>query len=284
MIAFPVIDTHVHLLDQKLFKYSWAKGAPKLARDWTLEDLASSAKPYMIESAVFVEVDVDHPDYLKEARWVQTLADRDPRMKGCVACLPIEKGAALEDEIAELSSLPVARGVRRLIQNQPDPEFVLRADVIDATKRLAKYNLSFDLCIFHHQLKNTIAYVKACPDVFFIMDHIAKPGIKAGLVEPWKTEIRELAALPNVVCKLSGVTTEADHDLWTPEQLKPYVEHVIDVFGFDRLMYGGDWPVSELAGPYTAWIGLLDQMTSSCSETELRKLFRDNAQKFYRLA
>lgn len=284
MINFPIIDTHVHLLDQKLFKYSWASGAPKLARDWTLDDLAASAMPYTIESAVFVEVDVDHPDYMKEARWVQALADHDARMKGCVACLPIEKGAALEAEIAELASINIARGVRRLIQSQPDPEFVLRPDVIAATKLLPKYNLSFDLCLYHHQLKNTIAYVRACPNVFFILDHIAKPGIKAGLMEPWKSEIRELASLPNVVCKLSGVTTEADHDHWTPAQLKPYIEHVIDVFGFERLMYGGDWPVSVLAGPYTAWIDVLDGLTASCSESERRKLFRDNAQKFYRLA
>jgi len=284
MINFPIIDTHVHLLDQKLFKYSWASGAPKLARDWTLDDLAASAKPYTIEGAVFVEVDVDHPDYMKEARWVQSLADQDPRMKGCVACLPIEKGAALEAEIAELASIKVARGVRRLIQSQSDPDFVLRPDVIAATKLLPKYNLSFDLCLYHHQLKNTIAYVRACPEVFFILDHIAKPGIKAGLMEPWKSEIRELASLPNVVCKLSGVTTEADHDHWTPAQLKPYIEHVIDVFGFDRLMYGGDWPVSVLAGPYTAWIDVLDNITASCSDSERRKLFRENAQKFYRLA
>jgi len=284
MITFPIIDTHVHLLDQKLFRYSWASGAPKLARDWTLDDLAASAKPYTIESGVFVEVDVDHPDYMKEARWVQSLADHDPRMKGCVACLPIEKGAALEAEIAELASINVARGVRRLIQSQPDPDFVLRPDVIAATKLLPKYNLSFDLCIFHHQLKNTIAYVRACPDVFFIMDHIAKPGIKAGLMEPWKTEMRELASLPNVVCKLSGVTTEADHDHWTPAQLRPYIDHVIDVFGFERLMYGGDWPVSELAGPYTAWLDVLDNITASCSDGERRKLFRENAQTFYRLA
>ncbi len=283
MIEFPIIDTHVHLLDQKLFKYSWASGAPKLARDWSLDDLVSLAKPYVIEGTVFVEVDVDHPDYMKEARWVQDIADRDPRMKACVACLPIERGASLEAEIAELASLKVARGVRRLVQNQPDPDFVLRPDVIAATKLLSKYNLSFDLCIFHHQLKNAIDYVKRCPDVLFILDHIAKPGIKAGLMEPWKAQMKEIAALPNVVCKLSGVTTEADHAAWTKEQLRPYIDHVINVFGFDRLMYGGDWPVSELAGSYPAWITVLDWATSGCSADEKRKLFHDNAIRYYRL-
>lgn len=283
MISFPIIDTHVHLLDQKEFTYSWASGAPKLARDWTLDDLISSAKPYQIEGAVFVEVDVDHPDYMKEARWVQAIANRDSRMKACVACLPIEKGVVIEKEMEELAALPVARGVRRLIQNQTDPEFVLRKDVIEATRCLPKYNLSFDLCLYHYQLEHVITFVRACPNVFFILDHIAKPAIKDGVREPWATHIRELARLPNVVCKLSGVTTEADHQSWTLAQLQPYIEHVIEVFGFDRLIYGGDWPVSELAGPYTAWIGVLDRLTASCSESERRKLFHENARTFYRL-
>lgn len=284
MISFPVIDTHVHLLDQNLFSYSWASGAPKLARDWTLDHLIAAAKPYEIEGTVFVEVDVDHPDYMKEARWVQAIADRDPRMKACVACLPVEKGLTIEREMEELAALPVARGVRRLIQNQPDPEFVLQKDFIEAVRCLPKYNLSFDLCLYHYQLKTVVELVRTCPNVFFILDHIAKPAIKDGVKEPWATQIRDMAQLPNVVCKLSGVTTEADHASWTPDQLRPYIEHVIDVFGFDRVLYGGDWPVSELAGPYTAWIGVLDQVTASCSEHERRKLFNENAKRVYRLA
>jgi L-fuconolactonase len=144
--------------------------------------------------------------------------------------------------------------------------------------------LSFDICIFHHQLPNTLEMVRRCPEVSFILDHIAKPGIKAGLAEPWRRQVRELAALPNVVCKLSGVTTEADHANWTREQLRPYIDHVIDCFGFDRIMYGGDWPVSELAGKYTDWVNVLDWATEGCSSAEKRKLFRDNAIRAYRLA
>ncbi len=167
------------------------------------------------------------------------------------------------------------RGVRRLIQNQPDPEFVLKADFLAALKLLPKYDLGFDICIFHHQLPNTLEMVRRCPDVFFVLDHIAKPGIKAGLIDPWRQHMRELAALPNVVCKLSGVTTEADHANWTREQLRPYIDHVIESFGFDRIMYGGDWPVSELAGKYTDWLDVLDWATraarrkksASCSMT-----------------
>ena len=283
MIDFPVIDTHVHLLDTQRFTYSWAKGAPKLGRDWSVADLVASAGSYRIEGLVFVEVDVDMPQYMDEAAWVQSLADRDQRIMGCVACLPMEQGPRLEAEMARLAGMKVMRGVRRLIQNQPDPDFVLKPDFLAAVKLLPKYGLSFDICIFHHQLPNTLELVRRCPEVTFILDHIAKPGIKAGLVEPWKTQIRELAALPNVTCKLSGVTTEADHASWTREQLRPYVDHVIDCFGFDRLMYGGDWPVSELAGVYVDWIGLLDWATAGCSADDRRKLFRETGRRVYRL-
>lgn len=283
MIDFPVIDSHIHLIDRKRFGYAWAKNAPKLQRDWTADDLAACAKPYTVEGFVFVEVDVDYPQHLDEADWVQELADRDKRLLGCVASLPMEQGKALEPHMARIAKLPVMRGVRRLIQNQPDPTFVLQPAFLEALKLLPKHNLCFDICIFHHQLANTIEMVRRCPEVFFVLDHIAKPGIKAGLRDPWRQQLKQLSQLPNVVCKLSGVTTEADHAAWTREGLRPYIDHVIDCFGIDRLMYGGDWPVSELAGPYTAWLEVLDWATAALSPADKRKLFRDNAIKHYRL-
>lgn len=284
MIDFPIIDSHIHLLDQARFRYSWAAGAPRLKRDWSADDLASAAAPYRIEGFVFVEVDVDMPDYLAEAEWVNQLAARDPRVLGAVACLPLERGTILEPDMARLAELKTVRGVRRLIQNQSDPDFVLQPDFLAALKRLPAYGLSFDICIFHHQLARTLDMVRRCPEVDFVLDHIAKPGIKAGLMEPWRTELRALAACPNVVCKLSGVTTEADHAAWTPEQLRPYIDHVVACFGPDRLLYGGDWPVSELAGPYGAWLGVLEEATRDWSAADRRKLFRDNAARVYRLA
>jgi L-fuconolactonase len=284
MIDFPIIDSHIHLLDQKRFGYSWAAGAPKLNRDWTPDDLKAYAKPCEIEGFVFVEVDVDMPQYIGEAEWVDGFAKTDKRVKGCVACLPLERGKSLEPEMAKLAALPIVRGVRRLIENQTDPDFVLKPDFIDALKLLPKYNLSFDICIFHHQAANTIEMARRCPEVSFILDHIGKPGVKAGLAEPWRRHIRELAELPNVVCKLSGVTTEADHANWTQEQLRPYIEHVISCFGPDRVLFGGDWPVSELAAPYAKWVEVLDWATAAMSRDEKRKLFRDNAIKTYRLS
>ena len=283
MIDFAITDTHVHLLDTSRFKYSWAAGAPKLGRDWTIHDLEHAAKPYVIEKMVFVEVDVDYPQHMDEAEWVQQLAQGDSRLKGCVASLPLEEGPKLEADLERLSGFPVVRGIRRLIQNKSDPEFVLRPDFIAATRLLPKYNFSFDVFIYHHQFGNVIEFIRRCPEVSFILDHIGKPGIKDGLLEPWKRHIRELSQLPNVMCKLSGVTTEADHANWTRDQLRPYIDHVIDSFGFDRIMYGGDWPVAELAGKYTDWIQVLDWATAGCTPEEKRKLFRDNGIRAYRL-
>jgi L-fuconolactonase len=283
MLDFPIIDSHIHLLDQKRFGYAWAAGAPALKRDWSIDDLVHAAKPYEIEGLVFVEVDVDTPQYLDEADWVEGIAKRDPRLKGAVVCLPLEQGEKLEPEIARVAALKTTRGVRRLIQNQPDPEFMLRPDFLAALKLLPKYELSFDICIFHPQLANTLEMVRRCPEVSFVLDHIGKPGIKNGLMEPWKAQIDELAKLPNVGCKLSGVTTEAEHRAWTPAQLRPYIDWVCERFGIERILYGGDWPVSELAGSYLQWLTTLEQATADFSEGERRNLFSDNAKRVYRL-
>ncbi len=283
MPSFPIVDSHVHLLDTKRFGYGWTAKAPKLRRDWSPSDLTAAAAPVAIDRFVFVEVDVDFPQHLDEVRWVSELAKSEKRLQGMVACLPLERGPEIEKEMEVLYRHPIVRGVRRLIQNQPDPDYVLRRPFIDAVKLLPRYGLSFDLCIFHRQMANTIEFVRQCPEVQFVLDHIGKPGIKAGVFDPWRQEMRALAALPNVHCKISGVATEADHRNWTRERLRPYIDHAIECFGFDRIMFGGDWPVCELAGSYPDWVSIVDWAMSGCSEADRRKLFCDNAIRFYRL-
>ncbi len=285
MLDFPIVDAHVHLVDLTRLKYSWMAGVPALNRDWTPADLTARARPYQIGGYVFVEVDVDAPLQVDEAVWVDGIAKTDRRLKGLVASLPLEQGpVAVEADMARLAGLSITRGVRRLIQDRPDPEFMLRPEFVAAVKLLPKYNLSFDLCIKHPQFANTIELVRRCPEVSFILDHIAKPGIRAGLIDPWRADMRQLAAFPNVLCKLSGVMTEADHAGWTREQLRPYIDHTIECFGFSRLMFGGDWPVVELAGAYTQWLAVLEWATAGCSADEKRALFRDTAVRTYRLA
>jgi L-fuconolactonase len=283
MPDFGIVDSHVHLCDPKRFGYGWTKNAPSLNRQVLPGDLTKAAGPVNIEQFIFVEVDVDSPQHLAEAAWVADLGKSDKRLTGMVAALPLERGKAVEPELEELRQHKILRAIRRLIQTQPDPEFCIRPQFIEGLKLLAPYDLAFDICIFHHQMPNVIEMVRQCPEVRFVLDHIGKPGIKAGIFDPWRQHLKELAALPNVHCKISGVTTEADHKNWTREQLKPYIAHTIDTFGFDRIMYGGDWHVSELAGTYPQWVEIVDWVTESATPEEKRKLFRDNAIRFYRL-
>jgi L-fuconolactonase len=283
MPDFPIVDSHVHLADPQRFGYAWTKNAPSLNRQVLPEHLTRAAAPVKIDQFVFVEVDVDFPQHLAEAEWIASLAKSDPRLKGMVVALPLERGAAIAGELDQLRRHRILRGVRRLIQNQPDPDFCIRPDFIEGLKLLARHDLVFDICIFHHHLPNAIKMVRQCPEVRFVLDHIGKPGIKAGLTDPWRQHLKELAALPNVTCKISGVSTEADHKNWTREQLRPYIAHTIDAFGFDRVMYGGDWHVLELAGTYPQWVEIVDWVVEGASAAEKRKLFRDNAIRDYRL-
>jgi L-fuconolactonase len=283
MPEFAIVDSHVHLLAPSRFGYGWTKNAPRLNREVLPHHLTAAAGPVRIEGFVFVEVDVDLPQHVGEAEWVQGLAKDEPRLKGIVAALPLERGAAAAADLERLRKLPLLRSIRRLIQNQADPDFCVRPKFIEGLKLLGPHDIAFDICILHHQLAITIAMVRQCPEVRFVLDHIGKPGIKAGVSDPWRRELKELAALPNVWCKISGVTTEADHKNWTREQLKPYIAHTIDTFGFGRVMYGGDWHVSELAGTYPQWVEIVDWVTEGATVEEKRKLFRDNAIDFYRL-
>ena len=283
MLEFPIVDAHVHLLDQGRFGYGWAAGAPALARDFHADDLARAAKPYEIEGFVFVEVDVDAPGHIDEAEWVDGLAQADPRVKGAVVALPLERGAAVEEEMARVAALKTTRGVRRLIQKESDPEFALRPAFLEGVRLLPKYGLSFDICVYHPQMGQALELVRRCPEVSFVLDHGGKPGVKDGLEEPWKSEIAELAKLPNVVCKVSGLVTEADPRAWTPAQLKPYVAWICDRFGVERVLYGGDWPVATLAADYVQWLTTLELAVADFTEGERRNLFRDNAIRVYRL-
>jgi L-fuconolactonase len=277
------VDSHVHLLDPSRFGYAWTAGAPSLKATKLPADLDAAAKPVRIEQIVFVEVDVDYPQHIEEAKWVSEIARADPRVKGMVAALPLEKGKAIEEELAQLRKNKILRGIRRLIQNQKDPDFCIKPDFIAGLKLLAPYDLVFDICVFHHHLPNVIKMVEACPDVRFVLDHIGKPAIKDGLLDPWRAHMKALAAYENVHCKISGVANEADHKNWTREQLKPYIAHAIECFSFDRAFYGGDWHVMELAIRYPEWVALVDWVTEGASAAEKRKLFHDNAVRFYRL-
>ena len=283
MPAFPIVDSHVHFYDMARLSYPWLSGAPAIATTHLPADFDRARAAVAVDKIVFVEVDVADGQAVAEAQFVAGLAAADPRIQGIVACARLERGAAVAEELDALAEIGRVRAIRRLIQTQPDPEFCLRPDFVAGVKLLPRYGWPFDICVLHHQLPAATELARSCPDVSFVLDHIGKPGIKAGLIEPWRGAITELARLPNVTCKISGVATEADHGHWTREQLRPYVEHCIAEFGFDRVMFGSDWPVLELAGSYPDWVGIVDWIAASASADEQRKLFRDTAIRVYRL-
>jgi L-fuconolactonase len=282
---FPIVDAHVHLYDPEYLTYPWMKDVPLLNKLHDTAYYSERSAPVKIDKLVFVEVDVADGSQVEEARWVENQAKNDARVQGLVVSAPLERGpAAVEADIAAMARLPHVRAVRRLIQGHAaEPGWCLRPDFVEAVKLLPRYGLGFDICIFHPQMRDAIELVSRCPEVSFILDHIGKPGIKAGIREPWWHEIAELAELPNVVCKISGVVTEADHQSWTYDQIAPYVSRVLEVFGFDRCAFGSDWSVSELATTYADWVAVVDRITAGASRAELEGLYRDTATRFYRL-
>jgi L-fuconolactonase len=280
----PIVDAHVHIYDPTRLDFPWMRDAPRLNRPHLPADFTRLTEDVEVERFVFVEVDAAPGRHLDEARWVSEEAGREPRLSGMVGSIPLERGRGAEADLAAFAELPLARGVRRLIQSHLDePGWCLRDAFVEGVRLLPEYGLSFDICIHHPQMRDAIELVRRCPDVSFVLDHIGKPGIRAGLREPWWSEMRELAREPNVWCKISGVVTEADHAAWTEEEVAPYVAHAIECFGFGRVMFGGDWPVSELATTYARWVALVDRVTAGSSDDERRKLWRDTAVGFYRL-
>ena len=284
MPDFPIVDAHVHLYDPAAVSYPWMAGEPRLNAPHGPAEYARATEGVEVERMVFVEVDAAAGAYLDEVRWVAEAARGEPRLQGMVASVPLEKGAACAADIAAFAAVPIARAVRRLIQPHLDrPGWCLRPEFVAGVKLLAAHNLKFEICIYHPQLADAIELVRRCPEVGFILDHIGKPGIRDGIREPWWSRMRELARLPNVVCKVSGAVTEADHRTWTYDQVAPYVSHAIDCFGFGRVVFGGDWPVVNLAAGFRQWVDMLDRIVAGTADADARRLYRDNAVAWYRL-
>jgi L-fuconolactonase len=281
---FPIVDTHVHLYDPAAISFPWMADFPTLNVRHLSDEFSAAIAPVVVDKLVFVEVDAGPGLHLAEAGWVEALAKSDKRIAAIVASMPLEQGAAIEPDIAKFAKMPLARGVRRLIQGHAnEPGWCLRPAFVEGVHAVARHGLGFEICIYHPQMDDAIDLVRRCPEVSFVLDHIGKPGIRDGLMEPWKTGMRTLSGLPNVVCKLSGAITEADHGNWSYDHIAPYMSHAIDCFGFGRVMYGGDWPVLSLAARYPEWVAAVDRVTAGASGSDLRRLYRDNAIAHYRL-
>ncbi|HEU4324024.1 MAG TPA: amidohydrolase family protein [Roseiflexaceae bacterium] len=284
MPDFPIVDAHVHLWDPEELRIPWLDGNPTLEQRFGPDEYRQHSAGVEVAAFVYVQVDVAPAYALVEARRAAAHAAADPRLRAVVAYAPLEDGRRARSYLEELVRVsPLVRGVRRITQGEPDPAFCLRPGFVEGVRLLPEYGLTCDLCLLHHQLGPAVELVRRCPEVQFMLDHLAKPGVREGALSPWREQLAELAALPNVCCKISGVVTEADHAAWTPAQLAPYIAHALAVFGEGRVAFGSDWPVVLLAGGYRRWVETLDGLTAHLGAGARRKLWAENARRFYGL-
>lgn len=274
------IDTHQHLWNLQQFPYSWCAGIPVLNQSFLLADYLAAAKNSGIEKTVFVECDVDEPHALAEAQHIQKLSESHPLIAGIVAAARPER-ADFPKQLEALLKLPKLRGIRRVLHVAPD-ETSQSELFAENVRRLAEHKLTFDLCVLAKQLPLAIALAKKCPDVQFILDHCGVPDVKGKALDPWRANIKELAALPNVACKISGLVAYAGEN-WTADDLRPWVAQVISSFGWDRVVWGGDWPVCTLTASLQRWAETSDALFAASPEAQREKVFYKNAEKIYRI-
>ncbi|WP_328877745.1 amidohydrolase family protein [Streptomyces sp. NBC_00299] len=274
------VDAHHHVWDLSVRDQDWIAGPElqSLRRNFTVDDLASEARAAGVDRTVLVQtvtVAEETPEFL-------ALAAEHELIAGVVGWTDLTRPDVAE-ELARLRELPGGRylkGIRHQVQGEPDPEWLLRADVRRGLAAVAEAGLVYDLVVLPHQLPACAKAAASLPELAFVLDHLGKPPIASGAREPWTSDVRALAALPNTVCKLSGMVTEADPVSWTVDDLRPYADVVLEAFGPQRLMFGSDWPVSTLAAPYDQVLATAHELTGPDDRTHI---FEATATRVYDL-
>jgi len=270
------LDAHQHFWRYSAAEYPWIPSGSALQRDWLPEDLAALQTPLGFDGSIAVQA----RQTLEETRWLLALADQHPRIRGVVGWVDL-RSAQLGAQLAEFAAHPKFVGVRHVVQDEPDDRFMLGTEFLRGLGQLNALDLTYDLLIFPKQLPAAREVVARLPEQAFVLDHLAKPAIKQRALEPWAAEMRALAGHPNVSCKLSGLVTEADHQHWREEDLRPYLDVVAEAFGPARLMIGSDWPVCRLAASYERTMQVVMTWAQKFSVREQAGIFGDNCAGFY---
>lgn len=284
MVRMRAVDSHLHLWDPGVLEYDWLEG--RLLRSFGPDELGAAVAeaPADEDGFVFVQADCAPRQSVAEVDWVAELAPR-VGVRGIVAHAPLEDPAAAEAHLEAYADRPLVIGIRRLLQSAPDG-YALRPGFRAAAQAVASAGLTFDACVRAHQLPDVVALADAVPDLSIVLDHLGKPAVgSAGAPAPaagtvWASALAGLAERPNVVCKLSGLPAESEGE-WSAAQLRPFLDVALDAFGPERLLFGGDWPVSE---PYGRWVEAvsawaLDRLGASGADAVLA----DNAERVYGL-
>ena len=278
-----IIDTHQHLWDLDLFGYEWTARHERFNRSFRWPDYVEATRGYDIVKTVHLECDVNEPFMLQETQHLLRLSEQsDNALSGIVAgCRPEAPGFLAY--LNQIVGHPNLKGLRRILHVVPD-EVSYSPHFIPNLRALAQHNLSFDLCFFARQLPLAMRLVRACPDTQFILDHCGNPDLTNEDLSVWRAAITELARFPNLVCKVSGIVVNTKPEGWTTSDLRPSIEHLIESFGWERLMFGSDWPVCTAAATFSQWVDALIAITKSAGEENQQKLFQTNAVRVYKLA
>ncbi|GGA49776.1 amidohydrolase family protein [Pelagibacterium lentulum] len=272
-----ILDTHLHLIYRDRISYPWVKGAGGLDNDFTLESYLAEARGLDIESALHMEVDVAESDIEAETAFVTGI---DPFVVGAISSARPEN-KDFPAQLERLMEIGNVKGIRRVLHVVPDEVSQTRLFVENLT-HLKRHDLSFDLCLLARQLPLGMALADAHPDTQFILDHCGVPDVEAQALDPWRAYITDMARRPNVAAKISGVIAYAGKD-WSVETLRPFVEHVIEAFGWDRVVWGSDHPVCTTTASLTDWVTATRQLIAGASEDEQAKLLHRNAERIYRI-
>lgn len=280
----PILDTHVHVWDLKQFKLPWLTADAPFAKNYLISDYVEATKGCNLAKCVYMEVDVALEQKQKEADWIRGVIKegKTPFVAAIVGCAVREKGFA--DYAKQFKGDPYVKGLRQVVHVKETPAgFILHDDVVAAMKLLGELNLTFDLCMRHGDLQDAVKLTAKCPDTRFVLDHCGNPNVQAKDHTTWKKDLEALAKNKNVIIKISGILFTAKKGEWTPEQLAPIVNHCLDTFGPDRAIFASDWPVCTVGGTFKQWLDAVKTITKSRKEDDRKKLFHDNALKFYGL-
>jgi len=273
------IDAHQHFWIYKAEEYDWIdESMVPLRRDFLPGDLGRELHHSEFHGSIAVQA----RQSLEETRWLLALADGDPFIMGVVGWVDL-RSPDVHSQLKAFSRNSKFVGVRHIVQSEPDDRFLLRNDFLRGISLLERFDLTYDILIYPRHLAVAAELVKQFRRQRFVLDHLAKPGIKTGEIEPWASGIRRLAEFPNVFCKLSGLVTEADWKNWTPEQIFPYIRVASEAFGPERLMIGSDWPVCLVAGTYGRVMEIVKTYLSQCSSEMQEGVLGGNAQRFWKL-
>jgi L-fuconolactonase len=273
------IDAHQHFWRYNAEEYDWIDDSMSaLRRDFLPADL----KPELGAAGFDACIGVQARQTLEETRWLLELAGQNLFIAGAVGWVDL-RADNVRQQLATAATNPKLIGVRHIVQAEPDDHFLLRPNFLRGIAALQEFDLTYDILIYPRHLPVAVEFVQRFPEQRFVLDHLAKPFIKAQTVEPWASHLRELAKNPNVFCKLSGMVTEADWKNWKAEHFRPYLETAFEAFGPDRLMIGSDWPVCKVAGSYGQVMSVVTDFLDRHTPDAREKILGKNAQRFWRL-